>query len=360
MQHEKTLPHGVMEGKGAYNQHAKLPGGGAALAVPFLEEAAQKVALDPANQPIFIADYGSSQGKNSLAPMQIALRALRLRLAPDRAVFVFHIDQPSNDFNSLFEVLSSDPDRYALNDSNAFPCAIGRSFYEQVLPSESVHLGWSSYAAVWLTCAPSPVPGHFMPLRGSSAVRDAWGKQAAADWELFLSLRARELRPGGRLVVALPARSEEGPTGFEHIMDHANDALGDMANDGEIEREERERMVVRTYPRQKSELMAPFLREGKFRDLKVEHCEVFPLPDGAWPDYERDGNGKALAARHALFFRSIFMPSLASALSKVREGDVEALNTFADRLQERMTQRLAAKPTPLNSFAEVMVLAKCD
>ena len=143
-------------------------------------------------------------------------------------------------------------------------------------------------------------------------------------------------------------------------MDHANAALSDMANDREIEPEEHERMIVATYPRQKSELMAPFLREGKFRDLKVEHCEVLPLSDGAWPEYERDGNAKALATRHALFFRSIFMPSLASALSKVREGDVEALNVFADRLQAQMTQRLAAKPTPLNSFAEVMVLAKCD
>jgi hypothetical protein len=358
MQDEKTLPHGVMEGKGSYNLHAKLPSGGAALAAPFLEGAAQKVALDAGHQPIFVADYGSSQGKNSCAPMRIALRALRLRLAPDRAVFVFHVDQPSNDFNSLFEVLSCDPDRYALNDSNVFPCAIGRSFYEQVLPPASVHLGWSSYAAVWLSRIPAPVPGHFMVFRSTPEVKVVWKQQAAADWELFLSLRARELRPGGRLVVVLPARSEEGPTGFEPLMDHANAALGEMAENGEIAREEHESMVLGTYPRQKSELLAPFILDGKFRDLKVEHCEVLSLPDGAWPDYKRDGNAKALAARHALFFRSIFMPSLASALSKVRERDVEALNAFAVRLQERMTQRLAAKPAPLDSFVEVMVLAK--
>lgn len=360
MEHEKTLPHGVMEGKGSYNLHARLPSGAAALAVPFLEEAAEKVALDPGNQPIFIADYGSSQGKNSLAPMQIALRTLRPRLAPDRAVFVFHVDQPSNDFNSLFEVLNSDPDRYAVSDSNVFPCAIGKSFYEQVLPPESVHLAWSSYAVVWLSRVPSLIPGHFMFLGAGAAVRSVWTQQAAADWELFLSLRARELRPGGRLVVVLPARTEEGPTGFEDFFDDANAVLGEMVDDGEIEPEERAGMVVRAYPRQKSELMAPFLSGGRFRDLKVEHCEVLPLPDGAWPDYEREGDAKLLAARHALFFRSIFTPSLATALSKVREGDAQALNTFSDRLQERMTRRFAAKPAPLDSFVEAMVLAKCD
>jgi SAM dependent carboxyl methyltransferase len=360
MQSEMTLLHGVMEGKGSYNRHAKLPGGGAALAVTFLEEAAQKAALDRDNGPVVIADYGSSQGKNSLIPMQIAIAAVRSRVGKDRAVFVFHIDQPSNDFNSLFEVLSSDPDRYAVNDCNVFPCAIGKSFYQQVLPAESVHLAWSSYAAVWLTCVPSLIPGHFMPVRATGAVRSAWRQQAAADWELFLSLRARELRPGGRLVVVLPARSEDGPTGFESIMDHANAALGEMAADREIGPEEHERMIVATYPRQKSELLAPFLLNEKFQDLTVEHCEVLSLPDGAWPDYERDGNAKALATRHALFFRAIFTPSLACALSKVREGDAEALNTFADRLQARMTRRLAAEPTPLHSLVEVMVLAKCD
>jgi hypothetical protein len=63
-----VLAHGVMEGQGAYNKHAKLPAGGAALAVPFLEKAVREMGLAPADRPLVIADYGSSQGKNSLAP----------------------------------------------------------------------------------------------------------------------------------------------------------------------------------------------------------------------------------------------------------------------------------------------------
>lgn len=99
-------------------------------------------------QPVVIADYGSSQGKNSLVPIQVAISILRTRLGSSRAISVFHIDQPSNDFNTLFEVLDRDPDSYALNDQNVFPGAIGKSFYDSVLPSGSVHLGWCSYAAV--------------------------------------------------------------------------------------------------------------------------------------------------------------------------------------------------------------------
>src|SRR5579864_8026966 len=153
--------HAVMEGSGAYNRHATLPADGAALALPLLEKAIRDIEV-PADGPIVIADYGSSQGKNALRPMKVAIAGLRRRIGPERAISVFHVDQPSNDFNSLFEVLNADPGRYVADDPNVYPAAIGRSFYETVLPPASVHLGWSSYAAVWLSRVPTPIPGHFI------------------------------------------------------------------------------------------------------------------------------------------------------------------------------------------------------
>src|SRR6516162_465277 len=93
-------------------------------------------------------------------------------------------------------LVASHPDRYILDDPNVFPTAIGRSFYESVLPPSSVHLGWSSYAAVWLSRVPTLIPGHFIALASTGPVRAEFDRQAAKDWEVFLSLRARELRPG--------------------------------------------------------------------------------------------------------------------------------------------------------------------
>src|SRR5580658_4757609 len=90
--------HGVMEGGGSYNLHAKLPAGGGGLALPYLERAAQSCALSPGSNPIVIADYGSSQGKNSLSPMHAAIRCLRARVGNERSVMVVHVDQPANDF----------------------------------------------------------------------------------------------------------------------------------------------------------------------------------------------------------------------------------------------------------------------
>jgi hypothetical protein len=77
MSEKVTTSSSVMEGKGAYNRFAKLPAGGATLAVPLLEKAIQNVKLDPGGRPVVIADYGSSQGKNSLPLMQFAIRSLR-------------------------------------------------------------------------------------------------------------------------------------------------------------------------------------------------------------------------------------------------------------------------------------------
>ena len=82
------------------------------MALPSLEKAVRNMALDPGDQPLVIADYGSSQGKNSLAPIRVAIRILRERTGPSRPIFVFHVDQPSNDFNALFDVLDTDPNRY--------------------------------------------------------------------------------------------------------------------------------------------------------------------------------------------------------------------------------------------------------
>jgi hypothetical protein len=159
-------------------------------------------------------------------------------------------------------------------------------------------------------------------------------------------------------LVVLPALNDEGATGLEHLLDNANAALEEMVGEGAIRAQEREQMVVGTYPRRKRDLLAPFDRDGQFRQLSVERCELFSLADPAWADYECDGNKQALATKQALFFRSVFMPSLASALTRVRDGDTEALRAFADRLQNGLTRRLSNPPAPMHSFVETIVLAK--
>jgi len=347
--------HGVMEGRGFYNRHARIQAGGADLALPYLEGAARSLALPPASDPIVVADYGSSQGKNSQAPMRAAIRSLRTRVGNERAVMVVHVDQHANDFNTLFDVLHSDPARYSMDDPNVFPSAIGRSFYESVLPRDQVALGWCSYAAVWLSRIPALIPGHFVYLASTGDVRAAFDRQAADDWRLFLSLRARELRPGGRLVIVLPALNDAGAAGFEPLFECANAVLEELVHERIISKEDRERMVLGSYARRRDQLLEPFSVDGQFESLSVEHCEIFDLPDAAWADYQLDGNLQALVSRHAAFFRATFLPSLTSAVS-----DAGRRQDLANCVEQNLKQRLSDSLRPLDSFVQVMVVAKRD
>jgi len=352
----QTSSQGITEGNSAYNKHASLQAAGAALALPLLEKAAGAIDLGPPEQPVVIADYGSSQGRNSLAPMRSAIGILRRRAGPDRPILVFHSDQPANDFNALFETLGSDPGEYVGADRNVFPCAIGRSFYGNVLPRHYVHIGWSSYAAVWLSRVPMTIPGHFIATSSTGAVRAAFDRQGRQDWEAFLSLRARELRDEGRLVVVLPAVNDDGSYGPTGLMDHANAVLSDMVDAGEITSQDRTQMVVAGYPRQRRDLLAPFTSGGQFAGLIVEHCAIDALPHPAWSNFERHGDKDALASDLARFFRATFVPSLAIGLAGNRRD--EERRAFSDRLEDRLKQRLARDPAPSIYSVVTLVAAK--
>lgn len=356
MSEQSRIFQSVMEGGGAYNQHARHQTVAASVAGQFLERAVRNLALDQGAEPIVIADYGSSQGKNSQAPVAAAIRSLRPRLAPTHPIFVYHVDQPSNDFNSLFEVLAA-PESYARGDRSLFSCAIGRSFYETVLPPNSVHVAWSSYAAVWLSNVPASIPSDLLCTPQSApAARAAFARQAASDWQTFLSLRGTELRTGGCLVVALPGRDDDGKIGVENLVLKANETLAQMIDEGTLSTAERARMVLGCYVRHKSELLAPFENGGQFQHLSLEDFAMFAVPDTTWDQYGQDGDREKLARAQAAFFRATFMPSLASALDC--SGDAGAVHAFGDRLERGIRQSVAINPAPLEIKAQVIVLAK--
>jgi hypothetical protein len=350
------LLHGVTEGRGSYNRHAVSQAAGGAAALPLLRKAAQHVAVDPGDTPIVIADYGSSQGQNSLKPIRAAIAVLRARTTERRPICVTHVDVAENDFSMLFGMLDESSDSYLSGDDNIYPNAIGRSFYRAVLPPAHVHLGWSSHAAVWLSLAPTNILGHVWILASTGATRVAFERQAARDWEAFLRSRARELREGGRLVVVLPAALDDGTSPINAGMNHINAALAQMVTDRVITAEEYESMTLLSYPRRKSEVLAPFGQVGRFANLVLEQCEVVRVPDAAWADYEHDRDSNKLAAKHAAFFRVTFMPSLASALAAGR--GVEGRGQFIDHLTDGLRRRLAVEPSPQHRLVQVIVLAK--
>lgn len=176
-----------MEGQGCYNAHSRPQQAAASFGIALLAQAAGRIA--PVRGPIVIADYGSAEGRNSLAPIKAAIRALRRRhsCAP---IDVVHVDLAGNDFNSLFRLVQADPGSYLHGTANVFARASAGSFCDRIFPAGHVSLGWCSIAAHWLGGLPAGMAGHAWPSRltGPDRVPFAW--QAAADWRAFLRRRA--------------------------------------------------------------------------------------------------------------------------------------------------------------------------
>jgi SAM dependent carboxyl methyltransferase len=356
MSEQSTQHANTMAGGGAYGQHSRIPAAGGGLAIPLLEEAAERITLDADDRPIVVADYGSADGRNSLAPMNAAIATLRRRVGAARPIAVCHTDLPGNDYSTLFKTIDGDVDGYARRDAMTFPYAIGRSFYRSVFPANHVNLGWSSYAAVWLSRLPHQIPDHIFISRCSGPIRAEFDRQAALDWETFLTLRAIEMRRGSRLVVALPSLDHDGSTAFTPLFDHAVGALVELVETGAITADERSRMTLGACPRRERDLLAPFKVSGEFRGLTVERVKTLVAPDSAWADYERDGDGEVLAAKRAMFFRVIFVPTLSLALSTTRSAGDRRM--FADRLEEAMSRRIARAPARLDHLVGIIVVAK--
>lgn len=339
-----TSAAGLMQGGGFYNRHGWMQAAGVAAALPALARAAAAV---PIESPMMIADYGSSQGRNSLRPMQIAIERLRAR-AMNVPITVIHIDQPGNDFSSLFALLNNTPDSYLQMHAETYAAAVGRSFFEPVLPPASVTLGWSSFAVMWLTSTPPEALGHVSAALAPPEVLLRLRAQGAADWRRFLAARAGELRPGGRLVVLAAGPAEQGFASTGPLMQTLATALRQLVADGRLSEAACKRAFIPTLPRLGTELRAPFA-EGEFAGLVLEEQEDWPdFPDAAWERYRQDGDLAALAEAYLGFVQATFLPSLLYSLEPFSSASER--ESIVDTLEAAIRSAITTDPRP---FAQI-------
>ncbi len=342
---------------GVYNKSSRVQAGGLRAALPLLEQAARSAVLPPGNEPLVIADYGSSAGHNSLLPMGVAIAALRGRVGEGRPISVVHTDVPGNDFAGLFDTLLNDPDSYRRGARAVYSSAVGQSFYEQILPPDSVSLGWSSWAVQWLSHTPAPIPDQIQASYSrDGSVRAAYERQGADDWRRFLLHREKELRSGGRLVVITMALQDDGSFGYELILPALYEALLDLVRERLIGEQEVHRMVIPTVGRRRIDFLAPFDSAGRFGRLAVETAEVFLGEDGIWAEYERDRDKAAFGARWAAFCRASVFQTLSLGLDG-GAGDPRHAD-FVSMLERRLAARLASAPARMNLPLARLVMAK--
>ncbi|WP_167100516.1 class I SAM-dependent methyltransferase [Mycobacterium sp. DL592] len=340
-----------------YTASSRLQAAGLRSAIELFEEVARTVPLPRAPQPIAIADYGAANGFNSLLPICAAIGIVRRRTRPDHAILVAHTDVPDNDFTALFATLADDQDSYLKKDSATFASAVGRSFYTQILPSDSIALGWSSWAVHWLSRMPTPIPDHVqISYSHDEQARRAYARQAAEDWHEFVAFRGRELAPGGRLVVLTVGLEPDGGSGFRAAFDAIVTVLHELVDEGLVTVAEAARMSIPSMGRDEKDFRAPFAPSGRFEGLSIEHLELFNAEDRFWAQYRTDKDATAFGANWAGFLRASIFPTLAAAL----DGGVTDSRTteFVERLEAGVAAHLAAKPEQMSIPLANLVLAK--
>jgi hypothetical protein len=341
---QKTTPSAdaVMKGRGFYNEHSRPQQKADSLGLPLLERAVGEMTVPRGAELATVADFGAAQGRNSLEPMRLAVERLRRRTSVSIPIVVVHTDLPQNDFGSLFALVEGSPESYLRSVDNAFTLAAGKSFYERIFPDGFLLLGWTAISVHWLSRVPCEIADHVYAQRAGRRVREAYAEQASEDWRRFLSHRARELRPGGELVVVAVTTDGTGSTGGESLMDLTNEPLLAMVEGGSIRPEEYRRMNMPAYHRTMEEFTEPLRSGALTEDLTLKEAIRTEFPDQLWPEYEQTGDANAFAASYTEFMRAFTEAPLFAGL--------EADRTPADRERltneyfERMRSLIEANP----------------
>lgn len=146
-------------------------------------------------------DYGCGPGPSAMSSVRPVLEVFRAK-RPDGRLAVCHMDQPGNDWNTLFQ-RAHGPDGYHATVRDVRTEAAVGSFYDRMAENGSVDLATCFAASHWssrgirLNC---PGTVWFADLEG--AARAEMADLARSDWVRFLSMRAEELSPGGYLFVS--------------------------------------------------------------------------------------------------------------------------------------------------------------
>jgi hypothetical protein len=332
-----------MKGAGYYDQHSTAQKASIQALQGWVEEAVLSLPLPAPTQPVTVLDLGSSEGGNAIQVMGVIAAGLRRRTG--QPLLTIYSDLPSNNFNQLFTNLEQ-ARRSGLFPEGTYPAAVGGSFYGPLLPPDTVHLATSFNAIHWLDQLPAvhvpdcvvyrrPRPTRPAPGASAEAVV-AFTRQAEQDLERFLACRARELVPGGKLLLASPGDSDHARVA-DGLADVLNDACLDLVAAGRLKREEHERLTLPVYFRTVAELVAPLRREGSpvRGAFEVERAEALEAPNPFVLELRRGGDVAAYAAACTGFLRAVSEPVVRAALNPTG-GELETLECLYERIRARL------------------------
>jgi len=271
------------------------------------------------------SDMGCADGGTSLDLWRSVIQHIRKTQSSD--IQIVYADQARNDFNALVQILHglTDFDSYLSEFDDVHVLESGSSFYSPILPTNSLHLGFSATAMHWLRQKPCDIAEHVHMVGANGKDKELFAQQGREDWEQILLQRARELKSGGKLVMANFCIDENGQylgnTGGVNMFDNFNANWQKFVDDGVISSNEYMSMTLPQYYNSVEEFTAPLTQKNSpvyKAGLRLVDIETAVVPCPFATNYSEHKDAKKFAKAYIPTIRSWNESTFLGALSTDR------------------------------------------
>ena len=302
--------------------------------------------------PFSIADYGAADGGTSIDLVRRLIEYVRGQV-PEREISITYTDLPRNDYSALFMMLDgarADIRSYLEDHDSVYTFASGTSFYRPILPRGSLDFGFSATAMHWLSRLPGIISDHVHAVGATGAELETFRAQAMQDWENILLQRAKELRPGGRLVMSNFCIDEQGRylgnTDGINMFDTFNRLWQNMADRGDITQDEYTATAFPQFYKTIEEYSAPLLDTNSVvhqAGLRLVNAETRVVPCPYAAEFATGGDPAEFAVAYVPTLRSWSETVFLQGLSDARP--LEERQQLVDQFYQAYIDEVAADPT---------------
>ncbi|CAM6116309.1 unnamed protein product [Calypogeia fissa] len=255
-----------------------------------LDELLEKMTLPSGTGPVRVADLGSSSGPNTISTVSHIVEKLKPRMPKDVEFQAYFNDVPSNDFNCLFQLLSSDS-----RAKNFYAVGAPGSYLERLFPRSSIHVFHSAVALHWMSKIPDEVldkespaynKGQVWHQHSRAAVAKAYQREALLELKSLLQARAAELVPGGLMFLSFSSRQTSEPHETEHnfiyyFQEDFNEILLDLVAEGLVTEQQLDTFNLPLYHRSREDIIealescGPMFKVEMIKLQRADFSEAF-------------------------------------------------------------------------------------
>ncbi len=306
----------------------------------------------PKNKNIYFADYGSADGGTSQEMWYMLIKKLR-QMNDYRQITILYTDLASNDFSTLFKTMQGMNENvnfaYQKHFENVFVHGCGTGFHSQIMPSNTLSLGFSATAMHYVSQKPCQIKNHVHMVKSTNSEKLKFIKQAEKDWKKILTCRSKELKKGAKFICLNFGIDENGMylgnTGGHSMFDKFNEHWQRLREEKVISQDEYEKATFAQHYRTLEEFKKPFIDEKTINNklgLKLISCDTKLTKCPYRKDYEKNYKkmtnrdfAKNLIPTMRSWSETVFRSALSSRSQDIQNQIIETLyNNYENEIAE--------------------------